>query len=447
MAINAAPTLQSDVINYIAKKTLPLARKQLVAHQFGDPETLPKGMGSTWTATRWQRLPLPFAPLAEGVPPAGEPLTIQQVSCQALQWGDGVKVTDIAEMTIFHAPFQKAIELVGLQIGETLDRNCFNALMATTQVNFVNSRGSRASLVSGDVLDTTTVLRTVGALETLGAIRFMGDEQTDTQVSAANGGARASDSPRGMPHYVGICHPLVVADWSSNATVILSRSYSDVNRLYNYEIGEWGGTRWCKSNMVPTFLGVAATNGAAVAGGGTFTAGTWFIQVTGQDTQNQYESRISAASTGIVVAANGSISLTTPNVAGFTFNVYVGTSSSPNNLGLSAAGPTSGPLQGQATQLPANTAVTITGVGIQQVPPATPAVGVTVFPSFVIGKGAYAIVKLDDVKYTYLKDADKSDWLNQLRIVGWKVLYGVCITNQQFIARIESTSAFSSTFG
>ena len=63
-----------------------------------------------------------------------------------------------------------------------------------------------------------------------------------------------------------------------------------------------------------------------------------------------------------------------------------------------------------------------------------------------IGRGAYAQVVLDDAKFTYLKDADKSDPLNQLRIVGYKVFYGTLISNATFMARIESVSAFVSTF-
>jgi len=56
-------------------------------------------------------------------------------------------------------------------------------------------------------------------------------------------------------------------------------------------------------------------------------------------------------------------------------------------------------------------------------------------------------VMLDDVKFTYLKEADKSDPLNQLRVVGWKCFYGTLIQNNQFFMRIESTSQFNPTFG
>jgi hypothetical protein len=51
------------------------------------------------------------------------------------------------------------------------------------------------------------------------------------------------------------------------------------------------------------------------------------------------------------------------------------------------------------------------------------------------------------MQFTYLKAADKSDPLNQLRVIGWKCFYGMLIQNQQFFMRIESTSNFSATFG
>jgi N4-gp56 family major capsid protein len=448
MTTNSSGQFSSDIEAFIADETLPLARRQLVVYQFGDPLELPKGRGTTYTAVRYNRIPLPFAPLSEGVPPVGETMTIATVSGTAVQWGDSVTITDVAELTIKHPLFKKAMELTGLQVAETLERNTFNALMALTQVNYVNSRGSRANLQAGDVLDTNTVIRTDAALETLGAPRFMGDEQTNTMVEADAGGAKVEADPRGMPHYVGVCHTLAVADWSQNSTVILARTYSAVNRLYNYEIGEWAGIRFCKSNMVPTFTGVAAINGANGAAG-NLANGTYYVQVTASDTQNQYESRIYQVSGAVTVSAGGtgSISVVLPALSGFTFNVYVGTSTSPSNLGLCSAGPVSGPLAGQATQLAPGQTVVITGTGVAQVPPAAPATGITVFPSFVFGKGSYGQVMLDDVKFTYLKAADKSDPLNQKRLIGWKTMYATMILNAQFAARIEHTSNFSATFG
>jgi len=447
MATNTSGSFSADVEAYIAQETLPLARRQLVVYQFCDPLTLPKGRGVVYQAARWNRVPLPYAPLSEGVPPIGQNMTITMVSATALQWGDKITLTDVAEMTIKHPMFQIAKELCTLAVSETLERNTFNNLGGGSQVNYVNTRGSRAALVAGDVLNLHEINRMQAALSTLGSPRFMGDEQTDTKLDADAGGARASNDPRGMPHYTAVLHTLAAQDLRENSTFVLASSYSDINKLYNAEVGELGGVRFCASNMVPFWTGFATVAGTAGTAGSLAT-GTYFLLITGSDTQNQYESYVAQVSTGIsVTGPNGSISFTTPNVAGYTFNAYIGTTSSPGNLGLSVLGPTSGPMQGQATQLPPNTAVVITGTGVAQVPPAAPATGVTVYPTYVFGRGAYGQVKLDEIKYTYLDKADKSDPLNQLRVVGWKVMYGTILLNQLFFGRIESTSAFSATFG
>jgi len=446
MPTNVASQFSGDISQYIADKTLPLVRRQLVVYQFGDPATLPKGSGTTYTASRYPRVPLPFAPLSEGVPPIGQSMTLQQVSAQAQQWGDKITITDVAEMTIKHPLFKKATELIGLQTAETMERNTFVNLLAGSQINYVNTRGARASLVAGDVLNPHEINRASAMLINLGAPRFMGDEMTDMKLQADAGGAKASSNPRKMPHYVAVAHPFPLGDLSENQTIVTAWSYSDLNRLYNYEVGEWRGIRFCQTNMVPTFTGVAQVNPVAVAGG-TLAATNYFVIVTGSDTQNQYESRIYQVSASTAVGANGALQVTMPATAGFTYSVYVGTTNTPFNLGLSASGPTSGPLAGQATQLTPGAVVTVTGIGLAQTPPAAPATGVTVYPTFIFGRGAYTQVVLDNMKMTYLKEPDKSDPLNQLRVVGWKVFYGTLISNQQFFMRIESTSAFSATFG
>lgn len=455
-AVNAASGFNSggaygtgDVEQYIADKTLPLTQQQLVVYQFGDALRLPKGRGTQYAASRYTRVPLPFAPLSEGVPPVGETMTLQQVSATAQQWGDKITVTDVADMTIKHPLFQKAIELAGLSVAETHERNTFNNLLGGTQINYVNTRGARASLQAGDVLNPHEVNRASAALLTIGAPQFNGTERTDEKLNAEQGGVKASSNPRSMPHYTAVIHPLVAADMRENSTIVTAWSYSDINRLYNFELGEWGGIRFCMSNMVPAFTGLA-NSGYTVAAGtaGSLATNTYFVQVTGSSSITQYETNIYQVSSSVsVTGPTGSITVTVPSTTGYTYNVYVGTSSTLTTLGATSSGPTSGPMAGQAVQLAAGSTVVITAAGTAQTPPAAPATGVTVYPTFVFGKGAYGIVVLDDVKFTYLKEADKSDPLNQLRVVGYKFYEGVLIQNQQFMCRIESASAFSSTFG
>lgn len=448
---NASSNFSADVENYIQEKVMPLVQRQLVAYQFGDPLRLPKNRGTTYTGSRYDRIPLPFQPLSEGVPPVGQSLSLAQVSATAQQWGDTVTIPDVADMTIKHPLFQVAINLAAMQQSETVERNTFNALMGGTQINYVNSRGSRAALQAGDVLDPTEINRMVGALRTIGAPEFLGQMEEDAKIMPGKP-SKASANPSGHSHYVGLIHPLVEQDMRENATVVTAWSYSDINRLYNNELGEWGGVRFCRSNMIPTITGAAQVNGSPVTSGGALADATYYIKVTEVDQITQYETVVHQVSSAIVLSGGsgaGSITLTTPTVAtaGNTVNVYIGTATTTLNLATTTSGPTTGPLAGQAVQLPSATAVVLTGVGVAQTPPAAPATSITVFPTFIIGRNAYGIVMLDDVKFTYLKTADKLDPLNQLRIVGWKLMYGTLIENQNFFGRIESTSNFTATFG
>ena len=355
-------TLANDIELHIADEVLRIAQRQLVAYQFGQPLRINKQTGVTYTATRYERLPLPFAPLSEGVAAAGEAITIAQVSATAQQWGDLVRVTDVADMTIKHPLFKQAIRLMGIQQPETIERNVLNILLTATQVNYANSKTSRANLVATDVMTPTEISKIVGALETFGAPTFNGDERID-MMNDANANTKASKMPSAMPHYVALIHPLPTQDLRQNSTIATAWSYSDINRLYNNDLGEWGGARFCKTNMMPYWTGVAAVSGTAGTSGGLAT-GTYYIQVTGSPAATSVEQRIYQVSGSIsVTGPTGSISVTLPTLPGYVFNVYVGTSTSPTNLGTSLSGPTLGPLAGQATQLASGSTVIISDNG------------------------------------------------------------------------------------
>ena len=441
---NSSAGFVADVENYIQEEVEPLARRQLVAYQFGKPLRLDINRGTTYTASRYERLPLPYAPLQEGVAPPGESMSLQQVTATAQQWGDLVRITDAANLTIKHPLFQQAIQLVSLQMPETLERNTLATLLAGNQINYVNSRSSRAALVATDVLSPTEIYRAVGSMETYGVPHFMGDEREDLMIEA---GARndASRSPAVMQHYVALIHPLPTQDLKSNATIANAWSQSDVNRLYNNDMGEWGGARFCKTNMMPYWVGVAdpATN-TALTTGGSLTAGTYFIQITAAPQQTSVEQQIYQVSAAVTITTStGSISVVLPTLANYVFNVYIGTTNAPTNLGLCASGPTTGPFAGQATQLASGATVVITGIGTAQTPPAAPATGVYVFPTLLIGNYSYGQVLLENPDFNYLTGADKSDPLNQTRVVSWKVFYGSIILNQAFFMRVESSSAYT----
>jgi N4-gp56 family major capsid protein len=457
MQINSQSTYATDVSTFIQKEKLPLVQRQLVMYQFGQALRLPKQRGLTYTATRYDRTNLPIAPLSEGVPPTGETIPIAQVSVTAQQWGDTITVTDIADFSIEHPLFVTAKDLIAMNAQETLERNTCNALMANTQINYVNTRGARASLVAGDVMNSHEVSRMVTSLRIIGAAEYNGQMEEDAKITAGKPSMGSKD-PKGFSHYVTVCRPEVEADLRENSTVVLAWANSDVNRLYNNELGYWAGSRWVRSNMLPYFVGNGTPTTVASAANGSFTgsntggalaAGTYYLQIVGFLSQLGYETLIGQVSAAIVIggSGSGSISVILPTTSGYTYAVYLDTATAPVHLATSSSGPTVGPLAGQAVGLTAGATVTLTGVGTSRTPPAAPASGITVFPTFFFGKDAYGQVMLDDMKFYFLDKAEKVDPLNQLYMVGWKCMWNTIILNNNFMGRIESVSNFSSAFG
>lgn len=443
---NTSSQYAGAITRYIDRTALQVAQRYLVVYQFADKKEMEKGRGVTWTATRWNRLPLPQAPIAEGVPPTPNQLTFTQVTGIAVQWAGRVVFTDVATVTVQQDLLNIASERLGMQLAEMKERNGYVVLSSGTQVNYVNQRGARVSLTTGDNLDPTTVNRTYVDMKVVGAPMWSGQEGETIDRSIDYTARQSEKTIKGAEHLVAIADPRVLQDLRNNPTVVQTWQYQAQERLYINEMGYWGGITFCESNILPNWFGIAQVNGANATG--SLTTGTYTIQITGWDNQNFYESQIYQVSTDISVTTGG-ISVTTPSTAGFTYAVYVGVGSgaAPANLGLTTSGPTTGPYAGQAISIPPSTAVTITGLGISQIPPPAPTSGITVYRTYVFGKKAFACLKLMNVEWNRLYSADKADPHNQLRVIGWKVMEGWVILNQQFLCGIESTASNNGTFG
>ena len=445
-----APSLASDVRGYLAEDLLPLTINELMFYEFSDKLTLPKGHGLTYTMSRYHRLPLSFAPTAEGVPPVATPLTVSSATVALQQWTALVTITDVAKHIIKHDVFVIAKDQLQLAAKELMERNCILALMAFPNINYVNSKGARGSLAATDVMNTQEIQRGFSYLATVGVPMFNGPTGPTDQKKLADGQPKALSNPRSMPHYVAAVHPMVQADLRSNPQVQVVSAYSSPNRLYNGEFGEWNQVRFCSSNFIPSFLGGGTSPTGTGVGTGGLLNGTYVIQVTGSDLITQFETLVYSVSTGIAAGSGtGSITLTTPSTPGYTYSVYISVAggAAPTNLASCVAGPTQGALQGMATQIPPSTAITLTNVGVTKTPPAAPASGITVYPTFIFGKGAYATVTLEDIEVNYLDTAEKTDPANQLRMASFKFFNGTFLKNAAFALRIESSSQFSLTLG
>ena len=433
---------------YMVGKLLTLADKATVFYKLGNKVKIPPGESKVISFQRWERIAPPRTALTEGVTPTGTSLAVSRVSATAEQWGSFCTISDVMEMTVRYQPFQRAVELIGMQAAETLDREIQKVLLAGLNVYYPNAKTARSSLTASDVIDTPTLRKIRAQLKANGAP-----------------GVSGSDNRK---KYIGVCDPFSSADMMSDTTFIESAKFQNLEPLTTGEFGEWQGVRWQESNFIPVYKRVAAdaelyTVADVAASGITGTVlipnDTYRAFALGYNAAGfltHFPLTTLAAATGVTCNSDV-LAITTPAAPGansgtstshtyadspVAFDVYCGAGSSGTTFyrHFTNVPPATTVYIGGSTttETATTTRLQITGAS----PPVQPAVGVTVHNLYIFGNEWYSVAEIDGIKTMLTPSgAQKGDELAQRRSVGWKFFSKALITNENFGVRIESASA------
>lgn len=413
MATNTlASNFSGDVAVYIAAKTLMIAKKMMVMYQLCDRPAQPKNNGRTFQYTRFERLPLPQVKLTEGVTPSDTAMSISTVQAVMDQWGAVVPVSDVAIDSVKHPVLQQAIELLGNQAAETMDREITNVALSGTTVYYPNAVAARGSLSGTDKISSTAIGKVVSYMRSKGAIPFEG------------------------PHYVGVLDPFAEDDMTQDQTFVDAAKYGMIMKLMNQEIGTWKGVRWMRSNTLPSLKLQTGASGTGSATSGSLAASTTYnAKLTVVDGQTGFEIYATAVFNAATGAGQSSVDITVPALpagvsSGSTYNLYFG--SNGGTLYLAKTGLAAGTVNQGTVPTSGNVA------------PAAPPSGVPVHFSLVLGKQGLSCVELNKIKaYLTPAVASDSDPLVQRRKAGWKCDFKAVIPNDNFIARLEHATTNS----
>jgi len=437
----------SDAIQYIAEKTLRIAYKILRFYEMGDKAVLPSQSSKTFQYTRYERLPLPFSVISEGNEGSSTTMSISTVTATAEQWGAYVTITDVAELTIKHKPLQKALQLLGFQSGETVERECFNVVATGTSIFYPGTIANRFSLTSTDVVTSDTWRRMVASLRANGA---MGMER-----------APGVADPELGDHYVSILDSYMEFDVSSDPDFIDSVKYAAAKRLWNGEIGEFLGVRFLRSNSLPTLTSAAAPTTNINEGGGDLALRYHRILVVGFDTTFNYPSVIYQVSTEDVGAADtdDSVTVVLPSTATLRYKIYWATSASDITASSAANAAITKYVQGSDQYFAASASIEIgdtanaNGTTIFAIATSGTTAGSLLDEmasasskthlGFLFGKEAYTVVDLQNLQSTLTPPgASDSNPLALRRKAGWKIMFKCVINNNNFFNRVEAESSF-----
>jgi N4-gp56 family major capsid protein len=466
MALNSAYTNVTEaagtgaignaiVERYMVQKLLTLADKATVFYKLGNKVKLPQGESKVASFQRWERIAPPGASLTEGVTPRGTKLNVSRISVTAEQWGSFCQISDVMEMTVRYQPFQRAVQLVGMQAAETLDREIQKVLLAGTNVYYPNGKTARSSLTDSDVVDTP-LLRKIRA-----------------QLKA--NGAPGSSGSDGRKKFIGVCDPFSAADMMADTTFIESAKFQNLEPLTTGEFGEWQGIRWQESNFIPVYSRVttdtdliasdASPATSTVTGAVNLTAGDYISIAIGYNAAGfatLFPATTYASLTAETVGANEVLQVTTAAATTATdsgvetngsfagdagpiaYDIYVSAINSTSTFYLVASNVAGGTTVtvGGAGSTGTNIYDHAAAVTAAVSPPVQPATGVSVHNLYIFGNEWYSVIEIDGIKTMMTPaTATHGNELAQRRSVGWKFFSKALITNQNFGVRIEAASA------
>jgi N4-gp56 family major capsid protein len=423
MSVITSSTFSGASINaHIAGELLTIAQKSVIFQQLGEKAKMPPGEGKTFQFNRYERLSLPLVTLTEGTPPSSTNMSLTTVQAVADQWGAYVAMSDVAQLTIKHPILATAMELLGYQAAELVDREIIKVLLAGTSVTYGGTATTRSGLAtaSSDQFVDKVAQRAVARLRTRGAIPYEGQ------------------------HFVGVIDPNMEQDVSqaANSAFLYASAYNNVKQFLNGELGTWRGVRWMTSNFIPTITGLAAATVTSPASpAGTFTGANYRVSVAAYDASTGFLKQITQ-NAAIAFTAADSAAVTIPSDANYVYKIFIG---------LAAGAATDIMYQGVESTygtgyIPAAASAVVLAppvAGDSLSGGDVPGTGKIIHLGWVFGKQAYCVVDLQNLQTFVSKpEATVADPLLQQRTVGYKLMFKAVIQNNNFMERIEVMSEF-----
>lgn len=403
--VTTQDSLSAEMKTFYDMKLIDEASANLVHDQFAQKRNIPQGSGKTIEFRKFAPLNKATTPISEGITPAGNSLTVTNMTATVSQYGDFITQSDMLELTALDNTILEATKLLGRQAGMTLDTVTRNVMQSGTNVSFASkwSGTTETAVTARKDLDITSILKV----------------DTVNQIVAK---LRAANAPTINGKYVAIIHPYVAYDLMTDPAWVDAHKYAQPVNLYDGEIGEVGGVRFVQSTEAKIYRGAGLT-----AGSRSLTVKT---NVTSSTTVAVKE-KITAEDVTAFAARDDEDKF-----------VYIdGTKYGVASLTAGAAGSASLTLDLTAASISADKVMYDNGGTSNDL---------AVFGSLFLGDGAYGTTEISGGGLqTIVKQkgsAGTADPLDQRSSIGWKATKTAKILIPDYLIRVESVSPrFSST--
>lgn len=224
MAAQVTTGLTQEMSTYYEKVFLARAEYEYVHKEGGQMRSQPKNEGKVVNFTRHTPLATATTALTEGTNPSEVALTATTVAATLAEYGTTVKISRFLTLTSIDANNKEKIEVVGQNMGETLDELTRNELFTGATVQLAGSKAALTDVAASNTISAAELRKAIRTLENNKARRIQG---------------RAS--------WIGKVGPFTKYDLMGDSTWVNAATYSNVDNLYKGEIGELYGIRFLSS--------------------------------------------------------------------------------------------------------------------------------------------------------------------------------------------------------
>lgn len=227
MAAQVTTGLTQEMSTYYEKVFLARAEYSYIFNQGAQMRTQPANEGKVVSFTRHTPLATATTALTEGTNPAEVALTATTVSATLAEYGTTVKISRFLSLTSIDANNKEKIEVVGQNMGETLDELTRNELATGATAQLAGGKSALTDVAITDVLSVAELRKAVRTLKKNKARRYQD-----------GGGA-----------WIAKVGPDTSYDLTSDSTFLSADIYNGNNakKFYNGELGTILGCRVIES--------------------------------------------------------------------------------------------------------------------------------------------------------------------------------------------------------
>lgn len=254
------------------KTLLRRAQPYLMHQRFGQRRPLGRRQGQSMVFRRYEKLTQATTPLTEGITPTGTSLSKTDVVATLKQYGNYVIISDWVDMTSVDATITEATELMGENMGESIDSVIANSISAgTNYLRVVDDDGGTVDVGDEDAGDArTTVAGTLCKTALDMAIRDLKGQDAKMFKPMVPGTTKISTKPL-APAFWCLIHPDQEHDlysangglWDATAGVMNTmftpvQHYSSHMGAMENEIGAYRNIRFVTSTNLKIWSGAGA---------------------------------------------------------------------------------------------------------------------------------------------------------------------------------------------